>query len=94
MVALPSNTSCSGNLPVESDRRLLFLPTLRENLRIRANSKTVVNLTLNTLFEAIQWLPAEPRSPDESRAMIVEVDVAVFEQSAALALFRRWSCSL
>ncbi len=44
-----------------------FLPTLRENLRIRANSKTVVNLTLNTLFEAIQWLPAEPRSPDEPR---------------------------
>jgi Carboxypeptidase regulatory-like domain len=41
-----------------------FLPTLRENLRIRG-SKTVVNLTLNTLFEAIQWLPAEPRSPDE-----------------------------
>jgi hypothetical protein len=42
-----------------------FLPALRENLRVRANSKTVVNLTLNTLFEAIQWLPAEPRSPDE-----------------------------
>ena len=42
-----------------------FLPTLRENLRVRANSKTVVNLTLNTLFEAIQWLPVEPRSPEE-----------------------------
>lgn len=41
-----------------------FLPTLRENLRIRGN-KTVVNITLNTLFEAIQWLPAQPRSPDE-----------------------------
>jgi hypothetical protein len=41
-----------------------FLPTLRENLRVRG-TKTVVNLTLNTLFEAIQWLPAEPRSPDE-----------------------------
>ena len=37
-----------------------FLPALRENLRVRAN--TVVNLTLNTLFEAMQWLPAEPRS--------------------------------
>lgn len=43
----------------------LFLPTLRENLRIGASGKTVVNLTLNTLFEAIQWLPVEPRSPDE-----------------------------
>ena len=42
-----------------------FLPTLRENLHIRANSKTVISLTLNTLFEAIQWLPAEPRSPGE-----------------------------
>jgi hypothetical protein len=42
-----------------------FLPTLRENLSVRANSKTVVNLTLNTLFEAIQWLPVEPRSPEE-----------------------------
>lgn len=41
-----------------------FLPTLRENLRLNGK-KTVVNLTLNTLFEAIEWLPAEPRSPDE-----------------------------
>jgi len=42
-----------------------FLPTLRENLRLRARSKLVVDLTLSTLFEAIQWLPAQPRSPDE-----------------------------
>lgn len=38
-----------------------FLPSLRENLRIRSN--TVVNLTLNTLFEVVQWLPATPRDP-------------------------------
>jgi hypothetical protein len=42
-----------------------FLPTLREGVQLRARSKTVVNLTLSTLFEAIQWLPAQPRSPDE-----------------------------
>ena len=42
-----------------------FLPTLREDLQLRARSKVVVNLTLSTLFEAIQWLPAQPRSPDE-----------------------------
>ena len=42
-----------------------FLPTLREDLRLRSRSKVVVNLTLSTLFEAIQWLPAQPRSPDE-----------------------------
>ena len=35
-----------------------FLPALREDLRIR--SKTIVNLTLNSLYEAMQWLPAEP----------------------------------
>jgi hypothetical protein len=37
-----------------------FLPSLRENLRVRAN--TVVNLTLNSLYEVMQWLPAEPRA--------------------------------
>jgi len=37
-----------------------FLPSLRENLRIR--KATVVNLTLSTLYEAMQWLPAKPRS--------------------------------
>lgn len=37
-----------------------FLPSLRENVRIRTS--TVVNLTLNTLYEVMQWLPAEPRS--------------------------------
>jgi hypothetical protein len=37
-----------------------FLPSLREGVRVRA--KTVVNLTLNTLYEAMQWLPAEPRA--------------------------------
>jgi hypothetical protein len=42
-----------------------FLPTLREDLRISSRSKVIVNLTLSTLFEAIQWLPAQPKSPDE-----------------------------
>jgi hypothetical protein len=37
-----------------------FLPSLRENVRVRTN--VVVNLTLNTLYEVMQWLPAEPRS--------------------------------
>jgi hypothetical protein len=42
-----------------------FLPSLRENLRIRSN--TVVNLTLSTLYEAMQWLPAEPRAGDAQK---------------------------
>jgi hypothetical protein len=37
-----------------------FLPSLREDVRVRTS--TVVNLTLNTLYEAIQWLPSEPRT--------------------------------
>jgi hypothetical protein len=42
-----------------------FLPSLRENVRVRTN--TVVNLTLNTLYEVMQWLPAEPRAANASR---------------------------
>jgi hypothetical protein len=42
-----------------------FLPTLREDLKLSSRSKVIVNLTLSTLFEAIQWLPAQPKSPDE-----------------------------
>ncbi len=37
-----------------------FLPSLRENVKVRGG--TVVNLTLNTLYEVLQWLPAEPRA--------------------------------
>ncbi|MHB1022084.1 MAG: carboxypeptidase-like regulatory domain-containing protein [Acidobacteriaceae bacterium] len=43
----------------------LFLPTLRENLRLQPGVKSVVNLTLTTLFDAVQWLPAERRKADE-----------------------------
>ncbi len=45
----------------------LFLPTLRENLRLLASSKMVVNLTLSTLYEAFRWLPAQPRQADEPK---------------------------
>lgn len=45
----------------------LFLPTLRENLRIVANSRAVVNLTLDTLYQAFRWLPAQPREVNEPR---------------------------
>ncbi|MGC2639989.1 MAG: carboxypeptidase-like regulatory domain-containing protein [Acidobacteriaceae bacterium] len=45
----------------------LFLPTLRENLRVVGGSKQVVNLTLDTLYEAIRWLPAKPRPADEPK---------------------------
>ncbi|MBV8630582.1 MAG: carboxypeptidase regulatory-like domain-containing protein [Silvibacterium sp.] len=43
----------------------LFLPTLREDLHISASSRLIINLTLNTLYEAFRWLPAQPRQADE-----------------------------
>lgn len=42
-----------------------FLPALRENVRVRGG--TVVNLTLNTLYEVIQWLPAQPRGSNSEK---------------------------
>ncbi len=37
-----------------------FLPSLREDVHVR--SSAVVNLTLNTLYEVMEWLPSEPRA--------------------------------
>ncbi len=42
-----------------------FLPSLRENVRVHRS--IVVNLTLNTLYEVMQWLPAEPRAASEPK---------------------------
>jgi len=44
-----------------------FLPTMRENLRLLSGSRQVVNLTLDTLYEAFRWLPAQPRQADEPK---------------------------
>jgi hypothetical protein len=60
-----------------------FLPALRENVRVR--SSVVVNLTLNTLYEAMQWLPAEPRSGDAQKD-----DWAWTLRSAANRPLLRW----
>ena len=42
-----------------------FLPSLRENVHVRTSA--VVDLTLNTLYEVMQWLPAEPRAGNAQR---------------------------
>lgn len=42
-----------------------FLPSLRQNLRVVAHRKTVANVTLSTLFDAVQWLPAQRRGVNE-----------------------------
>ncbi len=46
----------------------LFLPAVQPNLRLITDSRVIVNLTLSTLYQAMQWLPAEPRqaaTPDD-----------------------------
>src|SRR5581483_369479 len=60
-----------------------FLPALRENVRIRRG--TVVNLTLNTLYEVMQWLPAQPRTGDAQKD-----DWAWTLRSAANRPLLRW----
>jgi hypothetical protein len=60
-----------------------FLPSLRENVRVR--SATVVNLTLNTLYEVVQWLPADPRGGNAQKD-----DWAWTLRSAANRPLLRW----
>jgi hypothetical protein len=43
-----------------------FLPVLRENVNIRTGANMVVNVTLNTLYEAIQLAPAR-RQPGQDQ---------------------------
>ncbi len=42
-----------------------FLPSLRDHLSLRSGAHIVVNLTVNTLFEAIQLLPARQKTPED-----------------------------
>jgi hypothetical protein len=40
-----------------------YLPSLRENVALRAGANLVVNLTLTTLLDVVQWLPPPRTSP-------------------------------
>jgi len=60
-----------------------FLPSQRENVRVHAG--TIVNLTLYTLYEVIQWLPAEPRAGNAQKD-----DWAWTLRSAANRPLLRW----
>ncbi|HYN15360.1 MAG TPA: carboxypeptidase-like regulatory domain-containing protein, partial [Terriglobales bacterium] len=42
-----------------------YLPSLRENVALRAGANLIVNLTLTTLFEAVAWLPPRRTSPQQ-----------------------------
>ncbi len=53
--------SVSGLLPGSYDLRVSapsFLPALREDVALAAGASKVLNITLNTLFEAVRMLPA------------------------------------
>ena len=43
----------------------LFVPAMRGNLQLRPGARAVVNLTMNAIFDAASWLPAERRKADE-----------------------------
>jgi hypothetical protein len=60
-----------------------FLPSLRENVHVRR--ETVVNLTLSTLYEVMQWLPAQPRAANAQKD-----DWAWTLRSAANRPLLRW----
>jgi hypothetical protein len=60
-----------------------FLPSLREHVRVRR--ATIVNLTLSTLYEVMQWLPAEPRAASAQKD-----DWAWTLRSAANRPLLRW----
>ncbi len=58
----------SGLLPGSYDLRASapsFLPTLREDVALSAGTAKVLNITLNTLFEAIKMIPPAKRPGDE-----------------------------
>lgn len=43
----------------------LFVPSTQRNLQLRSGKRTIVNLTMNAIFDATSWLPAERRKADE-----------------------------
>ncbi|MFL6299576.1 MAG: carboxypeptidase-like regulatory domain-containing protein [Terriglobales bacterium] len=44
---------------------LSFLPSLREGVTIKSGSNLIINLTLNTIFEAMQLAPVRARVPQD-----------------------------
>jgi Carboxypeptidase regulatory-like domain len=60
--------SATGLLPGIYDLKVsapAFLPFVREHISLRGGTHTIVNVTLNTLFEAIQMAPARGSSEED-----------------------------
>lgn len=45
----------------------MFVPAMRGNLQLRPGARAVVNLTMNAIFDAASWIPAERRKADEPK---------------------------
>jgi len=45
----------------------MFVPTNHGNLQLRPGARAIVNLTMNAIFDAAAWLPAERRKADEPK---------------------------
>jgi Carboxypeptidase regulatory-like domain len=45
----------------------LFVPAMRANLQLTPGTRAIVNLTMNAIFDAAAWLPAERRKADEPK---------------------------
>ena len=41
----------------------LLLPAIRPDLKLLGDTRATVNLTLSSLYQALDWLPTEPRGP-------------------------------
>lgn len=54
----------AGNYVVRASATA-FLPSLRENVALKAGAHLVVNLTLSTLFEAVQLLPNRKKGAED-----------------------------
>jgi hypothetical protein len=58
------HTVSAGTFQVRATAAM-FLPTVRKDVAVNLGALALVDLTLNTLSEVMQWLPAQSRSPAE-----------------------------
>ena len=54
----------AGHYQVQATNAL-FVPSIKPGLELHAGVRSVVNLTMSTIFDSTNWLPAERRKADE-----------------------------
>src|ERR1039457_6984569 len=81
----------SGLLPGSYDLRVSapsFLPTLREDVALAAGASKVLNITLNTLFEAVRMLPPLALAAGASKVLNITLNT-LFEAVRMLPPLKR-----